>query len=262
MKIIGSGIFPYALLACFAFTSCKKNSNDDANSAACAKLAQLHAHPFTAVTKGQQIDITADSLDGAFYSWTGPGNFQSDYQSNTVTSFADYSHKGWYYVTISYIGSTTCPDRIDSVYVDVKFPQGTPACSPANNSATFSGPLFLGDQSYYFVSFGGVTGGYGATCNSTNGDLNITMSSYWLTHDFEDGIYYTSSNPLPDYADIDKVFISNVNQSIYWVADPDKPVYISHASGKQRITFCSVQFSGDWGGTLYHTTVNAQITQP
>ncbi|CAN5878899.1 hypothetical protein BH11BAC4_BH11BAC4_10700 [soil metagenome] len=260
MKMTAFKLFPCLLMICIIILSCKKTDVTEQNNAICAQLAGLHAHTAIAVTKGQQIDITADSLLGAFYSWRGPGSYQSDYQNNTVAFYANYSNEGWYYLTIAH--NACADDRYDSVYVDVKFPQGTAPCTPANNSASFGGPLLLGDQAYSFLTFGAVTGGYGVTANSSNGDLHITMSPYWLTHDFEDGIYYTSSNQLPDYADLDKVFISDVNQSIYWVAEPDKPVYISHVAGKQRITFCGIQFSGDWGGTLYHTTVAGQVTQP
>ena len=246
------------LIVCVFLSSCLKEKTTD-NTEQCAKLSQLHAHSFIPVTKDAEIKLSADSLNGAVYQWTGPGSFGSYDQNPTVTFYADYSNRGWYYVTISLDG---CNDRFDSVYVNVKFPQGTAACSPVNNTATFGGPLILGNQSYSFISFGMTSTGYGITCNSTNGDLHLTLSPYWETHDFEDGIYYTTSNALPDYADIDKVFISDVNQSIYWVAEPDKPVYISHVGGKPRVTFCNILFSGDWGGTLYHTTVAGQVTKP
>ncbi len=259
MKMNAFTNFCLAILLNITLFSCKKENTVNDNNNPCIKLALVRTHPFTPVIKGDEINISVDSLEDAYYTWTGPGNYQSYSQNNTVSFYADYSHRGWYYVNVSYNG---CNDRYDSVYVSVKFPQGTPGCSIANNNATFNSALILGNQSFTSIFFGGVTGGYGVTCNSSNGDLNITMSSYWLTNDFEDGIYYTSSNPLPDYADIDKVFISDVNQGIYWVAEPGKPVYISHVGGKRRITFCDIPFSGSLGGTLYHATIKAQITQP
>jgi hypothetical protein len=249
------------LLLCISLISCNKDNLFNQNNGSCTKLAQLHAHPFTAVEKGGQIDLSADFLQDAYYAWFGPGNYQSYGQNNTISTSASYGDEGWYFLRISYDG---CDDRIDSVYVDVKFPQGTAPCSPTDNSAGFGGPLLLGDQAFYFIDFGSSTVGadFGITGNSSNGDISITMSGYWLTHDFEDGIYYTTSNQVFEYADRDKVFISDVNQNIYWVAEPDKPVYISHVGGKRRITFCNIQFSGDYGGNLYHTNVDAQITEP
>lgn len=222
----------------------------------CAKLASLHTKPFTAVNKGDEIKISADYFAEASYSWYGPGYFSSSSQNPTVASYAEYSHEGWYYVHMSVDG---CTSRTDSVYVDVKFPQGTPSCILVNNKATFSS---MGDQSFYYETFGPGVYGYEVEGNSSNGDLRITMSPYWSSHALEDGIYYTTNDQLPDYADVDQIFIADVNQSIYWTAEANKPVYISHVGGKARLSFCGIQFSGDWGGTLYHTTISAQITQP
>jgi hypothetical protein len=249
------------LLSATMLSSCVKDVLDDVNDPNnfCNELAQVNTSPFVPVTKGEEIRISADEMDGAYYQWTGPGNFDSYAASPLVSSYADYSDRGWYYVRVSV---TDCNDKYDSVYVDVKFPQGSPACSPANNTATFGGAMLLGDQSYYFVSFGSSPGGYGVTGNSTNGDIHFTLSPYWLTHEFEDGIYYTTSDALPDYPDLDKIYMSSVNQSIFWVAEPNRPVYIDHVGGKPRIRFCSIDFSGSWGSSLYHTTVSGQITKP
>ena len=246
----------FVLLNCLS--SCMK-VEEDIMEKFCNDLKGLHTHPFAAVTEGQQIDISADYLDGANYYWSGPGNFQSYSRNNTVATYASLSDRGWYHVKIY---SSECDDvQFDSVYVDVKFPQGNPTCTPTNNTATFSGALILGNQSFSFISFGSGPGGYTVTANSPNGDMTLIMSDYWNSHDFEDGIYYTNSS-IPDYAEINKILITDVNQSIFWTAEPNKPVYISHVGGKRRITFCGILFSGTWGSSSYTTTVNAQLTQP
>ena len=250
------------LLTSLSFFSCERTSaGDDGtnNTNLCARLNTVRIHPYVAVTKGEQIKLTVDSLTDAQYFWSGPGNYQSYYQDNIITDYAEYYHRGWYYVRVYRDG---CDPHFDSVYVNVKFPQGTPSCTPANNTADFSGGVLLGDQSFSFVSFGNVLGDYEITGNSSNGDINYKFSAYWLTHDLEDGIYYTTSTPSIDYADIDRIYINNVNQSIFWVAEPNKPVYVSHVGGKQCVTFCGIDFSGTWGSSLYHTTVSAKITQP
>ena len=253
-------IFTMAALCMIMLASCIKDPLITDDNSQCLSLTQIHTHSFTPIVKGEEITIGVDSVRDASYSWTGPNNYQSYSQNNTVTSYAEYYHKGWYYVHVTHAGCNE--SGFDSVYVDVKFPQGQPPCTPTNNIAAFNSNLLLGDQSFYYVTFGAAMGGYGITGNSSNGDISITMSPYWNSHDLEDGIYYTSSNQLPEYSDLDKVFMSDVNQNIYWVAAAGNPVYISHASGKRRITFCGVDFSGDWGGTLYHATVDAQITEP
>ncbi len=252
-----------ALLPCLLFitagflASCATENPGPNVNDPCASIAGVHTQPFTPVTKGDPIQLHADFLDGASYTWNGPGGYSSYSQNPDVSSYASYWDEGWYYLRVD-LG--LCDPVFDSVYVDVKFPQGTPACSPANNTAEFTSAVLLGDQAFSFLSWGTVSGGFGAVCNSSNGDLTVTFNSYWQTHDLEDGIYYTSSNNFPD--ERDGVFMSDVNQSIYWVAEPNKPVYVSHVGGKQRVTFCGIDFSGTWGSSLYHASVDCQITQP
>ena len=253
-----STVFFSALLGALLFSCAKQNvnNNNSNNANSCDKLAKLHTHPFTAVTKGDGIQISVDSLADVNYHWTGPGNFQSDDQNPNISDYSDYSDRGWYYVSMSLDG---CSTFLDSVYVNVKFPQGVPSCSLTDNKGTFSS---LGDQSYSFVTYGPGPSGYEIVGNSSNGDLRITLSPYWTTHALEDGIYYSTNDPLVDYSEIDRIFIADVNQSIYWVGEGDKPVYISHVGGKARLSFCNISFSGDWGGTQYFTTISAQISQP
>jgi hypothetical protein len=258
-----STVFPTILLGSLLVSCAKDNANSNSNNNnnnsanSCDKLAQLHAHSFTAVTKGDGIQISVDHLADVSYHWTGPNNFQSDDQNPNISDYSDYSDRGWYYVSMSLDG---CSTSIDSVYVNVKFPQGVPGCSLTNNNATFSS---LGVQSFSFVTYGpGPSGDYEIVGNSSNGDLNINMSPYWSTHPLEDGIYYTTSDPLPQDSDIDRIFIADVNTNIYWIAESDKPVYISHVGGKARLSFCNISFSGTLGGPEYYTTVSAQISQP
>lgn len=252
----------FATVALFALqVSCTKdsaaNNQDDPNSP-CPRLSQLHAHSFAPVVKGSEIRLFADSLTDAYYNWTGPNNFSSTDQNPYVSSYASYTDRGWYYVAMMHDGCTT---KRDSVYVNVTFPQGNPACTLINNTGIFNSALLLGDQLYSFVSFGQGITGYEITANSSNGDLRITLSPYWITHNFEDGIYYTTSDLLPDYNEIDQIHISDVNQGILWTAAPDKPVYISHSGNKVRVSFCNISFTGTWGSSLYTTTISAQVTQ-
>jgi hypothetical protein len=201
-------------------------------------------------------------LEGANYYWTGPNGFDSHSQNPIVTSSANYNHRGTYYVSITRSG---CPDRVDSVTVDVNFPQGTPPCTLINNRATFGGPVTLATQNYYFMTWGADTGGnnYRVVANGTNGDMTMYMSQYWITHDFEDGIYYTANSPSIDYNEYDKIYMSNVNGNTFWACQANQPVYVSHVSGKIRVSFCNVTFSGVSGVAQgYTTSVSAQLTQP
>lgn len=261
MKIKVIQAFLMVSLLASAFMACTSDSNSDSSAETCNDLAGLSIQPYIPVTKGEEIHLTADYLDGAYYYWTGPNNFESYNEHATVTSDAYYNDRGWYYVTISRDG---CEDRVDSVYVDVKFPQGTPPCTLVNNKATFSGSVILANQTFGFMTWGEAPVGdnYQVVANGTNGDMTMYMSPYWLTHDFEDGIYYTTTDPFPDYNEYDKIFISDVNGSIYWACEANKPVYVSHVGGKVRISFCNISFSGSMGGPTYTTIISAQLTQP
>lgn len=241
----------------YFFTGCSKNDTESTRDN-CTLLQQLGTRAVAPVMIGDPIRISADHLSGASYYWTGPGGFESNEENPLVTNSAEYYYNGWYYVTISYPKCRT--KRYDSVFVDVNFPQGTPSCSPLTNNADFSN---ISDQRFYSIRAGAASGdGYEIVGNSTNGDLYVTFSNYWTNNDLEDGIYYTTTSGYMDPYDYNKVHIADVNQSIYWVASEGQPVYVSHKSGKQMVTLCGLHMSGDLGGYLFETSVDAQIRQP
>ena len=262
MKIKTIKLFLLALVFGWLAISCAASSDDDTNAdTTCDQMATLNAHPFTAVTLGDNIELTVDQLDGVNYYWYGPGGFESFSETAFVTSNASISHRGTYYCTISRDG---CTDRVVSVDVDVNFPQGTPSCTLTNNTAQFSGSVILGNQTFGFMTWGPAAVGdnYEIIANGTNGDMYMYMSPYWKTHDLEDGIYHTTSDNSPDYDAYDEIYLSNVNGSILWRALPNQTIYVSHVGTKRRISFCGVNFTGSNGGPSYTTTVKAQLTQP
>lgn len=245
------------ILGTLLFSCAKEEVIIDDNSDSCINLSHLRAHPLDAVTKDEQIRLSVDYMADVDYHWTGPENFFSNNQNPIVSDNAGFRHKGWYYVSMSLAGCTT---TLDSVYVNIQFPQGSPSCQLINNQATLNGVFGLGNQVYSVVSFGPDLNCYRIVGNSNNGDLQIYMSVYWATHDLVDGTYYTAENPAAN--ELDKVFMTNISRNILWTAEPRKPLYVSHVGGKARISFCDISFAGDWDGTLYRTSVNAQLTQP
>ncbi len=260
IQSISKLVFSFFIL--ISIGACSSSSSDDGNNASenCSQLATLDVSTAASVTLGSPIELTADYLDGVLYYWTGPNGFESYYHSPQISE-AKYNDRGTYTCTIS---KENCPDRVVSVNVDVNFPQGTPSCALTNNSAQFSGSLLLGNQTFGFSTWepAAVGNNYEIVANGINGDMSIYMSPYWNTHDLEDGIYYTTNNISPEYFDFDKIYISNVNGGFYWQCEANKPVYVSHVGGKQRISFCGITFSGYQGGPTYYTTIKAQITQP
>ena len=69
----------------------------------------------SAVCSGSQIQLTAETVSSATYSWTGPTGFSSNIQ-NPVINNAAIANTGFYYLTISVPG---CGNSIDSVYINV-----------------------------------------------------------------------------------------------------------------------------------------------
>jgi hypothetical protein len=252
----------YAITLFSVITSCIKadvtNEEEEQNNATlCNKIKNAKIKPFTAVTKGEDIVILVDTVPDANYSWYGPG-FSNGTTQNIEIYDAKYENRGWYKVKVY---SYDCTEsKQDSVYVNVKFPQGTPPCTLTNNTATFNN---LGGQTFSYSSFGNSLGAYEIIANGSNGDLRIQMASaYWTNHELEDGIYYTTTYGTLGYdSDFDKIHISDVNSSIRWTAAPDHKVYVSHVNGKIRISFCDIPFTGSLGGPSYTTKISAQVTQ-
>lgn len=250
-------------LLCSSFIACTSGgSGNDDPEVDCTAFNQLHTNPFTPVTLGDPIQLSADHLDGVQYYWVGPNSFDVHAEDPQVTFSAEYKHRGWYYLNMEHDG---CTNRVDSIYVKVKFPQGSPSCTLVNNRTTFGGPVTLPTQNYYFMTWGAdvTSNTYEVVANGTNGDMSIYLSPYWITHDFEDGIYRTTNNPSPEYGDYDKIFISDVNSSTYWVAQANQQVYLSHVGGKIRISFCNLVLNGVTGPAGgYTTSASGQLTQP
>lgn len=263
MKIKTIKLFLLALVFGAMAISCTAGGGDDGGSTdtICDQMAALNAHPFTAVTFGDDIQLSADHLDGVDYYWYGPGGFESYSETAFVTGNAGIANRGTYYCTISHEG---CTDRVVSVDVVVNFPQGTPSCALTNNTAQFSGSVSLASQAFGFMTWGSAAVGdnYEIVANGTNGDMYMYMSPYWKTHGLEDGVYHTTSDNSPDYAAYDEIYLSDVNGSILWHALPNQTIYVSHVGTKRRISFCSLNFTGSMGGPTYTTIITAQLTQP
>lgn len=69
----------------------------------------------TSLCPGEIIQLTASG--GTNYIWTGPGGFYSESQIALISNDADFSHSGWYYLTV--LDSNGCPGY-DSTLVVVE----------------------------------------------------------------------------------------------------------------------------------------------
>jgi hypothetical protein len=239
-------------------TSCIKSLTDDDDE----NCAAIHHVTITAngpVTMGNDIMVSAVEVPGsAYYSWSGPNNFQ-DY-SPSFTMESKLSNEGWYYLSVS---NSACPTKYDSVYIDVKLKQGTAPCTISNNTAdysTLSDDLFTQvrrkiDPSLNLFKLE-------ASGGASSGDLEIFFHPYWRNREPEDGIYKTTNTPTLSTSDgnYNKVFISTVKSSIYWSSNDDYDVYVSHIGNKLQVRLCNVRLGG-YNGTSYNTNISSSVTE-
>lgn len=246
----------------FIFFSCTKESQSEtAITGGCDALKSIHqvkTLSTQSVFIGQPIKVNVPEIEGwRLFSWVGPNNFNSQYPDNNVTEYAELKHEGWYYIHVS---NPECTSQLDSVYVDVKLNQGTPSCTVAANTTTYSN-LFDNTYSYRFKGIDASYGTLSLTGSGSTGDLKILFHPYWKTKEPEDGIYTTTISFGQTDANYNKVIVSTVTQSIYWLAAPDKEVYVSHLNGKLQVRFCSLPMSGS-NGTSFNTSASCNIIAP
>jgi hypothetical protein len=250
-------VLSLSMVSCTKINDAVNNAsgNNQDTTTICGKIRNVKIKPVASVTEGGTISLNADDAQDAMYFWSGPDNFQSYDQNNTISDI-DYTQMGWYYLNVT--AQECSSTAFDSVYVNVAFPQGTPSCSLTNNVVTFDG---LPDQDFTSgVSLDLPAGDYTLEGSSDAGDITIILNPYWLNSQPADGVYQTTSIQSFDYTNIGQIFISDVNSDIYFVAAPNKPVYVSHVNGKLQISFCDINFSGDNGQQSFTVSTSGRVT--
>ncbi len=254
-------LYHFAFLTCLSLiflTSCSKDNVDNkkedkenpTEEDPCVKMGKFKIKPVTPVLLGEKIQIFCDTVQGADYLWSGPGF--SSYDQNPVIYSADHFMEGWYFVRITHDSCTTIED---SVYVDVKFPQGIPDCTLTDKEVSFNGAMpKLSPAGIRNIGAG--VGAFEIEAGSMNGDVYMRFSKYWIDHNLEEGIYYTTNEPFPD--DVNKVNIQVVTQSFSFFAEANRPVYISRVDGKIRVAFCNVRISNYLG---HYAIMTGQLTE-
>lgn len=253
----------FSFAASLVLCSCTKEDNsggsqDNNTNATCVNIKNMKITATTPVNIGQPIQVNATEVGGyRIYSCFGPNNFTSQYPDNQITTSAELKHEGWYYVHVS---SPDCTSRTDSVYIDVKLLQGTPSCTAAANTTTYSN---LFDDSYSSVKKRIDAGTSLLMLDAyLPSNMQVFFHPYWRTKEPEDGIYTTVNTQTFDQFDYNynKVFISTTKSSIYWSSQASQTVYISHTGGKLQVRFCSLKLSG-YNGTSYVTSASGNLVE-
>jgi hypothetical protein len=245
------------IISSLALFSCTK-TDEDADANTCSNMRHLRITATTPVTIGQEIKMSVPEVGGyRLYNWSGPDNFNNYQYPDYSIGYAELKHEGWYYVSVS---NSSCEIKVDSVYIDVKLPQGTPSCTVANNNTTYSN---LFDDSYTSVTKGiEPTLALKSLSATGNGNMIIYFHHYWRTAEPEDGIYTTINTPLFEQfdANYNKVYITTTKGSIYWGSHENQQVYVSHVNGKLQVRFCNLNMSG-YNGTSYFTSASGNVLE-
>jgi gliding motility-associated-like protein len=118
----------------------------------------------TEICEGEDIELTANTVAGGTYSWTGPGGFTSSDQ-NPVIPNANTGQGGTYSLVIS-VGS--CSSDQEDVTITVN---PSPTVSASND-----GPVCLGEE-VNFTSSGGTSYSWTGPGGFTNGNQNFTIGN-------------------------------------------------------------------------------------
>jgi gliding motility-associated-like protein len=145
---------------------------------------------------GETLNLTATTIAGATYNWTGPNGYTSSVQ-NPVINNINPSHVGKYYITVTVNGCTSPPDS--TVFI-LK-------TSPGRPTAGNNGPLCVGSTlNLTATTVAGATyswtGPNGFTSTLQNPVINNITSA-------NGGDYYVSSivNSCPSFPDTTKVTV-------------------------------------------------------
>jgi len=108
------------------------------------------------------LKLTASTITGATYSWTGPNNFTSTLQNPTVSSSATIAMSGLYKVSATVNGCTSPVDStvvvINQLPTNANIILGTTTVCQGQNSITYSVPAITYANSYVWSLPSGASG--------------------------------------------------------------------------------------------------------
>jgi hypothetical protein len=256
---------PFLLSALFCLTiflvSCIKQTTEDPDATVvCTSISSIKATATpTTITIGESSTIAVTNVVDVIYSWTEPFN-NSVYARTLDVSNAGLKDRGWYYVN-AYNPNCTAT-KSDSVYLNVKLKQGTPACTIPNNTCNNS---LVSSETYSSITRG-IDASYGVlslSASTAGGDIRFLFHPHWKFVEPEDGIYETINSPTfdPVNPEYNKVFFTITKSSIYWASWADQTVYVSHLNGKLQVRFCNLNLNGSLGGPVYTNKSSANLIQ-
>lgn len=195
------------------------------------------------VAYDETLNLKATSVEGAEYSWTGPDNFTSTKQNPDIYHVTG-ANAGTYSVVANMYGNVSQTGTLVVSFTPVNAP-----CSPANNTATFTG----GFPSLTYTSVRGSATSYPDQyqLSAIGNQANISILFKNITVPF-DGVYTITDGTLDNNNEVN-MQVSNMSMTS---SVNSGKLYVKVINGKVSATFCSVKFYYD--NSLY--TCSGKIT--
>jgi Beta-propeller domains of methanol dehydrogenase type len=198
------------------------------------------------VTKTGTWSLSSATADG--FQFSGSGNFTTTGAQNIVlTGSGTPTSSGVINFPIQ-AGNTECSFNIPVIE------SGTPSCTPADNSADFSG---VNTFNFYYVAHDPTSsfGGYTIKADGNGGGIELTFAGPKAP---TPGVYHVVG--IGQVSKIDDVALYAVASNVLWQSSSGN-VYVTVNNGKVTAVMCSVPASGSLGGPSFTTKITAKMTE-
>ena len=193
--------------------------------------------------------LTATSLIGADYHWTGPHGFIS-YQQNPIIPHVTGSVAGTFIVTATLGGVTGDPATVSVTLIPFTNP-----CTPSNNTGTFTGY----PQANFTLISGNILSSYDryeVYASSGSCELTIGFKGQEVP---SDGIYTINTDGVSADLAQNEVYVKvNFSGALCYYYPGNGKVYVTVSSGKVSASFCNIPISCN--STIFNGS--AKITVP
>ena len=198
------------------------------------------------VTKTGTWSLSSDSADG--FKFSGSGNFTTTGVQNIVLTGSGTPNVSGVINFPIQAGNTQCSFNIPVIE------SGTPSCSPADNSADFSG---VNTFNFYYVAHDPTSsfGGYTIKADGNGGGIELTFAG---PNAPTPGVYHVVG--IGQVSKIDDVALYAVASNVLWQSSSGN-VYVTVNNGKVTAVMCSVPASGSLGGPSFTTKITAKMTE-
>jgi PKD repeat protein len=214
------------------------------------------------VCAGTTLSLTASTITGATYAWTGPNGFTSSSQNPTVSTSATTAMAGTYYVTATLYGYTSTAGTTDVTV------NALPTCTISGSDAVCagsSGNSYAGPGSMTSYSWS-ITAGTGTIVgSSTTQSVNVTAgtgSSFTLSLAINNGTCNNTCQKVVTINPIPVPIVSDISD-VSCYGGNDGTITISASGGTDPYQFSidngSNYVDGDYPDSHTFTELSAGV---